>query len=71
MKPMSICDVIMKNKTEFASEGEMLAFICVVCNGNIEKIKATQLSTLTLYEEWLLFFEVVWGRTFTSFDKHF
>jgi hypothetical protein len=71
IKPMSMSDVITKNRTGFASEGEMLAFICVVCNGNIEKIKATQSSTLTWYEEWLLYFEVVWGRTFTSLDKLF
>jgi hypothetical protein len=54
IKPMSMSDVIMKNRTGFASEGEILAFICVVCNNNIEKIKATQSSMLKWYKEWLL-----------------
>ena len=54
----------IKRKTGFDSENDMLAFIFVVCNGDIQKImETTHLSVLTWYEEWCIYFEKMWGRT--------
>ena len=55
-------DKEIKRKTGFLTEKAMLAFISVVCNGDIKKIQKRK-SVLTWYEEWMLFFEFTWGRT--------
>ena len=57
-------DKEIKRRTGFASERMLLAFIAIVCDGNIQKIKK-RTSVLTWYEEWYLFFEFMWGRTKT------
>jgi hypothetical protein len=71
VKPMSISDTMIKNRTGFGNEGEMMAFIIVVCNADMEKINSTVTSHLTWYEEWMLYFEAIWGKTHTSWDDLF
>jgi hypothetical protein len=66
---MSISDEMMKKRTGFVNESAMLAFVCAVCNGDIQKIKETHTSNFTWYEEWMLYFEAVWGRTHTTWDR--
>jgi hypothetical protein len=40
----------------------LLVFIVIVCNGSIEEMMVKN-SSLTWFEEWVLYFEFVWGRT--------
>jgi hypothetical protein len=42
----------------------MMSFILVVCKGDVE-VMMTTTTQLTYFEEWLLCFIVVWGRTCT------
>ena len=42
----------------------MLKYIMIVCNGDFNKMKQRQ-SSLTWFEEWMLFFEMIWGKTHT------
>ncbi len=57
----------IKRRTGFKSEIDMFKFIGVICNGDIEKMTQTT-SNLTWYEEWMLFFEYLWGRTNSRID---
>ena len=43
----------------------MLSFVMVVCNGDITKMIETVSERLTWFEEWVYYFEAVWGRTHT------
>jgi len=45
----------------------MMGMIIIVCNGDHDKMKY-KISSLTWLEEWVLYFEVVWGRTMTRWD---
>ena len=48
----------IKRKTGFDTEEDLLSFIFIACNGDIERIKGkTKGSTLTWYEDWFCFFE--------------
>ena len=49
-------DSEIHRRTGFFSEKQMLAFIVIVCNGDIETIARTN-TTLTWYEEWFFYFE--------------
>ena len=40
----------------------MIGTIIIICNGNHDKM-ASKVTTLTWLEEWVLYFEVVWGMT--------
>ena len=45
----------------------MLKYIMIVCNGDF-KIMTTTESHLTWFEEWMLFFEMMWGKTHTRVE---
>ena len=45
----------------------MLKYIMTVCNGSFVKMMSTQ-SKLTWFEEWMLFFEMMWGKTHTRVE---
>ena len=51
-------------RTGFCDIATMLAFIILVCNGNHDTMIFT-VSSLTWLEEWVLYFEFIWGRTIT------
>jgi hypothetical protein len=57
-------DSEVKRRIGFPSEMTMLAYIVVVCDGNVDKIKEKQ-TPLTWYEEWFMAFEYVWNRSVT------
>ena len=63
VKP-GMSDSEVKRRTGFPSEKTMLAYIVVVCDGNVDKIKEKQ-TPLTWYEEWFMAFEYVWNRSVT------
>jgi hypothetical protein len=43
----------------------MICYILVVCNGDMTLMIETSSNELTWYEEWFLFFEVIWHRSVT------
>ena len=53
-------------RTGFIDKKAMLAFIVIVHNGNVDKISKSKISTLTWFEEWVLYFEVLHGQTLTQ-----
>ena len=55
-------DSEVKRRTGFPTEGAMLSYIFLVCNGDAELVKQRRTS-LTWYEEWFFHFEYKWGRT--------
>jgi len=60
----------VKRRTGFQSEKMMLAYIFVVCGGDVNLIRKRN-SSLTWYEEWFFHFEWKWGRIFGRWkDAH-
>ena len=45
----------------------MLKYTMIVCNGDFRTMQTTQ-SQLTWFEEWMLFYEMMWGKTHTRVD---
>ena len=60
-------DTEVKRRTGFPSEATMLAYVIVVCDGDVEKIKFRQ-NALTWYEEWFMTFEYIWNRSVTRLE---
>ena len=66
--PMSeTCDEI-KRRTGFLSEEVMMRFIIIVCNADTTFIEETISNELTWFEEWFLYFEVLWLRSHTRWQ---
>jgi hypothetical protein len=57
----------IKVRTGFPSLHVMMSFIIVATDGSIAAMTTT-VSSLSWFEEWLLYFEWLWGRTATSFE---
>ena len=55
-------DFEVKRRTGFKSLDHLLAYILIVCNGDVERVQYKN-SSLTWLEEWFFFFEFIWGRT--------
>jgi hypothetical protein len=55
-------DVIIKTITGFSSLAAMMGFIVIACNGEYETMKST-CTQLTWLEEWLVYFESLWGKS--------
>jgi hypothetical protein len=57
-----LTDKIVKVHTGFHLISAMIAFIVVACHGDINVISMT-ITTLTwLVEEWIIYFEIIWGK---------
>ena len=67
MKPGCTSPKEIKRRTGFDDEKIMLAYIVVICNGDSEKMFSSK-SRLTWFEEWFLYFEALWGRTWTRWE---
>ena len=53
-------DLFIKRKTGFDSEKDLLMFIMIVCNGDMDySLNRTENSTLTWFEEWFVYFEKI------------
>jgi hypothetical protein len=57
-----INDKKVKLHTGFPSLLTLLGYVSVICGGNIDTIQSSS-STLTWFEEWYIFFQVVYGRS--------
>ena len=64
---LGVCDREIKRRTGFASERAMLSFISVLCNGDMKLISYAP-STMTWYEEWFFYFEMVWGKSLRRWE---
>jgi hypothetical protein len=54
---------IIKVQTGFPSLLAMLGYIAVICSGNIQEITTTTSTTLTWFEEWYAYFEILYGKS--------
>jgi hypothetical protein len=61
---LGMSDEEVKRLTGFPDEEGLLAYIFVICNGDINTINIRS-SSLTWYEEWFLHCEYQWGRALT------
>lgn len=61
-------DTLIKEMCGFESDDDMICFIITVCNGDFDVMTNT-VSRLTWYEEWLLYFDCVWGRGEPRWNK--
>jgi hypothetical protein len=57
-----LTDNRVKIHTGFPSLLNLLSFIAVICDGDVDKMTKT-CTTLTWFEEWYLYFEVVYGKS--------
>ena len=60
-------DAEIKRRTGWLNENMMLGFIAIVCNGNINHIQYSPL-TMSWLEEWMFYFEFVWGKSLRRWD---
>ena len=65
--PDSISDKEVHRRTGFVSLNDMLYFIIVACNADIEKISQTT-SNMTWFEEWMLYFEIQYSKSLTRWE---
>jgi hypothetical protein len=63
----STTDKYIKMSTGFPSKASFISFICILCDGNIETIEK-RVSSLTWYEEWLAYFQVIWCKHVTRWQ---
>ena len=59
-----LSDKEVKRRTGFNTQEDLLTYIFVVCNGDVDKITKGE-TVLTWYEKWFCHFEYKWGRTAT------
>lgn len=53
-----------KKCTGFKTKEELLAFVAIVCNGEVTSMVEKKTKHLTWFEEWFFYFENIWMRTF-------
>lgn len=58
-------DSEVKRRTDFLTKAMLLGIIIIYYNGDHNNMKKT-VTLLTWFEEWFLYFKVIWGRTVTS-----
>ena len=52
----------------FKSREDLLAMIVIICNGDANKISDNTTKSLTWFEEWMLFFETLWGHAYQRWE---
>ena len=60
--PNTIKDYEVKGRTMFVTRDVMLGYIVIIINGKLDEIKKNKLLLLTWFEEWLLNFEIKYGK---------
>ena len=63
--PSTISDAQVQLRTGFSSLFLMLAFLVVIYDGSLRDMAMTT-TLLTWFEEWMMYFEWVWGRQSTT-----
>ena len=67
VRPNTLSKRQVKRRTGFKCETAMLKYIMIVCNGDFDTLTTTA-TNLTWYEEWFLFFEMMWGKSHTRVE---
>jgi hypothetical protein len=62
MRYCTLNDRSIRIRTGFKSPMAMFAFIVILNEGEKEKIEMTK-TKLTWMQEWIIYFEVIWGRS--------
>jgi hypothetical protein len=65
--PCRITAKEVKRRTSFEDVESLLAFLAIICNGDIEKVCETA-SCLTWFEEWMMYAEYIWGKMGTRWE---
>ena len=65
VKPLSESCVEIKRRTGFVSEEAMMRYIIIICNADTTLMEERASNEFTWFEEWFLFFEVLWLRSHT------
>ena len=65
--PGLLSNAEVKRRTGFTNEKQMMAFLLIVCNGDLKVVCETT-SHMTWCEEWVFYFEWVWGETLTRWQ---
>ena len=60
IKPNTESPDEIKRRTGFVNEEAMMRYIVIVCNADMTLIEETTSNDLTWFEEWFLFFKVLW-----------
>ena len=58
----SISDQEVQHCTGFCSLAFLLSYTAIISDGDVTNM-GTTVSTLTWFEEWFLYFEMIWGKT--------
>jgi hypothetical protein len=69
---ITIHDMIPKEvhrRTGFCNLEQMLSYVMVLCDGDLNKVFSTT-STLTWLEEWVFYFELTYGRTRVRWEDY-
>lgn len=56
----------IKMRTGFSNKKELLGYIAIVCNGSLLEMIKTKSSSLSWWEEWFLYEEFLWGRSWVN-----
>lgn len=57
----------VKRRTGFDDLEAVLAYVTIICNGDIDKVCETT-TCLTWFEEWMMYCEFIWGKTHTRWE---
>ena len=57
----------VKARTGFPDIAMLLSYVMLVCDGDISTV-TSRVSTLTFFEEWMLYFEFIYGKTVPSLE---
>ena len=58
----------IKRRTGFVNEEAMMRYIILICNADLKLMEETVLNKLTWFEEWCLYFEVLWLQSHTRWE---
>ena len=61
--PTTITDDEIKRRTGFSTINNLLGYIIIICNGDIERIKGVRRESLTWFEHFFLYFEWTYHST--------
>lgn len=63
VRSFGMSDAEIKSKTGFEDKKLLLAFLGIVCNGDMKSLIDTVYKGTNFFEEWFLAMEMIWGRT--------
>ena len=68
MRDITMEDKQIERLTGMKSKSDFFAMIVVICNRDERTIRGNSVQNLTWFEEWVLFFETLWGRVYQRWE---